>query len=79
MIAGWVKAGPFLIYAPEGEVRAEHESQAMMLATDTPQRKPIQVHGPAGRLVTGIPLSRAEWAEFVALAKAGAFDVEVPK
>ncbi len=75
----WAEAGPFLIYAPAGLVRPDHEHQAMMLAAADPKRHAIQVHGPAGRLVTGLPCSRAEWMTFVAQVKAGRFDVELPE
>ena len=78
MIAGWADADPFLIYAPAGPVRPDHEHQAMMIAAADPGRRPVQAHGPAGRLVTGIPVSRAEWMRFVERVKAGDYDVEVP-
>lgn len=78
MMTGWTEAGAFLLFAPAGPVRPDHERQAMMLAPADPGRRPIQVHGPRGRLVTGIPVSRAEWMAFVDRVKAGDYDVEVP-
>ena len=64
----WAVAGPFLVGLPDGEVRPEHEHQAVIIAPADPKRRPVQVHDGQGRLVTGVPCSRAEWQEFLDLA-----------
>lgn len=76
----WVTAGPLLVGFPVGppDPRPDHEAQAVVVSTADPKRRVIQDHGDDGRLVTGIPCSREEWASVVERIKAGDLDIEWP-
>lgn len=81
----WVKAGPIEVYlpSPDDEVRPEHRDTAIALTIH--RRRTIQVWDDSGpgqipakpnaRLVTALPCSPEEWAEFINAVKAGKFDL----